>query len=215
MRIIGLADDHPVIMDALQATLAAANECCVAFKARTGEQLLKALNAQPCSIVITDYSMNQGALGGDGLAMIERVRRLHPEVKIIVFTMLSNPALLQRLSKLGVHALVSKNDEMSEVVTAIRKIEGGSKEAYASPSMRNWLADSQAQHRPNQPVALLTQRELEVVRLFAQGNTLQDISANLGRAVTTVATHKQNAMQKLGIASNADLICYAYEVGIV
>jgi two-component system capsular synthesis response regulator RcsB len=211
-HLIGLADDHPVIMDALASQLAEAGGFSVTFQARTGEQLLQSLKDKPCELLVTDYSMKQGALGGDGLAMIERVLRQCPDLKVIVFTMLSNPALFAQLAKLGVHGIVSKNDEMSEVLAAIRAINAKSPPPYRSPSVREQAVMPAS---CNASLQRLSPSELEVVRLYAEGKTLDEISAHLHRAKSTIATHKQNAMQKLGIVNNADLICYAYEVGIV
>ncbi|WJF89840.1 response regulator transcription factor [Paraburkholderia bonniea] len=215
MKWIGMADDHPVIMDALESTLTETRAFAVAFKVRTGEQLLEALRTQHCDFAITDYSMTQGAPGGDGLALIERVLRQFPHVKLIVFTMLSNPALCGQLAKLGVHGIVSKNDERGEILAALRAIEAGHAAPYCSPSVRGWLAAQPSGNAANNLQPTLSQREVDVVRLFAQGETLDEIAGNLKRAKSTVATHKQNAMQKLGITNNADLICYAYEIGIV
>ncbi|TDG22411.1 response regulator transcription factor [Paraburkholderia silviterrae] len=216
MRRIGLADDHPIIMDALEAALLETGEFEIAFKVRTGEQLLDALRTCPCEYVVTDYSMTQGAPGGDGLALIERVLRQFAPLRLVVFTMLSNPALCGQLAQLGVHGIVSKNDERHEVLRALRAIEAGAKLPWRSPSLRGWLYEPLKSVKPAcNDLAALSQRELDVVRLFAQGQTLDEIAANLQRAKSTVATHKQNAMHKLGIANNADLICYAYDVGIV
>jgi two-component system capsular synthesis response regulator RcsB len=208
MLRIGLADDHPVITDALEAALVDTGGFVIAFKVRTGEQLLDALRAEPCDCVVTDYSMTQGTPGGDGLALIGHLLRRFPSLKLIVFTMLSNPALCEQLAGLGVHGIVSKSDDSQEVLTALRAISTGQALPYRSPSVRAWLVQ-----RGGARIAL-SQRETEVVRLFAQGQSLDEIAAHLQRAKTTVATHKQNAMQKLGLASNADLIRYAYEVGI-
>ncbi|WP_153101339.1 response regulator transcription factor [Paraburkholderia hayleyella] len=214
MKRIGLADDHPVIMDALESTLTEARIYQIVFKVRTGEQLLDALRTQNCDIAVTDYSMTQGVPSGDGLALIERVLRQFPQLRLVVFTMLSNPALCNQLVKLGVHGIVSKNDERGEILSALRAIEAGHALPYCSPSVRGWLAAQPSAHGDSM-TSSLSQREMDVVRLFAQGQTLDEIAGNLNRAKSTVATHKQHAMQKLGITNNADLICYAYETGIV
>ncbi|HWW08359.1 response regulator transcription factor [Collimonas sp.] len=214
MSLIGLADDHPVILDALESTLGKERSIRIGFKARSAAQLFDLLATQPCEILVTDYSMKQGEPGSDGLAMIERLLRLYPQIKLVVFTMLANPALLQGLHKLNLQGIVSKNDEMGEVLHAVQHIEAGRQQCYLSPSISSGLAHGLQAAGFDKQAPALSKRELEVVRLFAQGNNLNDISQNLGRAVTTVATHKHNAMQKLGVTSNADLIRYAYETGI-
>lgn len=212
MRRIGLADDHPVVMNALQTCLMD-GDLEVAFTVRTGEQLIETLRTQACDVLVTDYSMAQNQHGGDGLAMMERVLRQFPRCRLVVFTMLHNPAIFSQLLAIGVEGIVSKNDEIKEVLRAIGAIETGLGLPYLSPGVREAL--SHPSTRPGAALQALSQRELEVVRLFAQGQALDDIAANLGRAKTTVATHKKNAMDKLNITSNAELIRYAYEANIV
>lgn len=209
---IGLADDHPVVLDALQTCLIDGG-MRVAFKARTAEALVEQLRGMPCDVLVTDYSMGQTTQVGDGLAMIERLRRQFPQCRLVVFTMLHNPALFSQLLALGVDGIVSKNDEIQHVVHAIRAIQSGLGLPYRSISVRASL--SLEGHPGAAPLQALSQREMEVVRLFAQGQALDAIAANLGRAKTTVATHKKNAMDKLGVSSNADLIRYAFDAGLV
>ena len=124
MLRIGLADDHPVIMDALESAFVEAGGFSVVFKARTGAQLIEALRAHPCDAVVTDYSMTQGMSGGDGLALIAQLLRQFPTVRVIVFTMLANPALCEQLAALGVHGIVSKSDDRAEVLAAMRARRG-------------------------------------------------------------------------------------------
>jgi two-component system capsular synthesis response regulator RcsB len=209
MLRIGLADDHPVIMDALESAFVEAGGFSVVFKARTGAQLIEALRAQPCDAVVTDYSMTQGMSGGDGLALIAQLLRQFPTVRVIVFTMLANPALCEQLAALGVHGIVSKSDDRAEVLAAMRALSAGGKPPILSPGVRASIGT-----RRNGAPQPLSQRETDVVRLFAQGHSLDEIATSLNRAKTTVATHKQNAMQKLGLTSNAELVRYAYELGI-
>lgn len=215
MRLIGLADDHPAILDALDNALSKVGSLEIAFKVRASQKLFRALEVQPCAIVVADYSMQQRVASSDGLAMVSRLLRTHPHLKLIVFTMLSNVALLRQLTQVGIHGLVSKNDEISEVLAAIHAVDAGSALPYLSPTISEWLRRSVA-FGANARACLqrLSQRELEVVRLFARGEQLDAIAAILSRSKSTISTHKQNAMQKLRISNNTELIRYAYETGI-
>ena len=136
MLRIGLADDHPVIMDALESVFVEAGGFGVVFKARTGAQLIEALRAHPCDAVVTDYSMTQGMSGGDGLALIAQLLRQFPTVRVIVFTMLANPALCEQLAALGVHGIVSKSDDRAEVLAAMRALSAGGEPPILSPGVR-------------------------------------------------------------------------------
>ncbi len=208
MHRIGLADDHPVVIEALQRCLRDDGRH-VAFSARSGDQLIETMHQQPCDALVTDYAMGNALQGSDGLILVERVMRRFPDCRLVVFTMLQNPAVYRELLALGVDGIVSKNDEIQDVLRALRAIEAGVGLPYQSASVRGALQTDLA--RPGAALPSLSQRELDVVRLFAQGQTLDEIAANLGRAKTTVATHKKNAMDKLGVTNNTDLIRYAYD----
>ena len=141
---------------------------------------------------------------------IRRLRRERPDTRIVVVSAQTNPGVVMRAMKLGARAFVSKEDQLDETVRACIHVTVSDGHFY-SPSIRALLDSASANAAP---ATELTPRELEVVRLYAQGSLLSEIATKLGRSVSTVSSQKTMAMQKLGLQTNTDLIRYAYENGL-
>ncbi|MFY0477187.1 response regulator [Achromobacter marplatensis] len=209
---IVIADDHPMILIAVTNALGPFG-FNVRSRTRSGRELLAELAANgPCELVITDYAMPGEGNEEDGLRLIGRLRRLYPNMPIVVFTMLKNGGILSRLCSLGVAAIVSKeepSDALAQV--CLRALE--SKQTVLSPRIEARLAREGSTVDEFRSTKPLSPSELEVVRLLALGLSVTDISKRLNRAVTTVATQKRMAMRKLHVETTADLISYAAENG--
>jgi two-component system, NarL family, captular synthesis response regulator RcsB len=211
LRIV-VADDHPIVLSAIADYFNGLPGWRVQAKADSGARLLAVLAETPCDLIVTDLSMQDEGGSEDGLRLISRLRRLYPETPIVVFTMVTNGGILHELCQLGVAGLVGKEDPIPTLGDVCQRVRGASSTVLSAGiaerlSMGGTTADDFRSANPLSP------RELEVVRLFALGLTVTDISKRLNRSVTTVATQKRSAMRKLHLESNADLIRYASEHG--
>ncbi|WP_255176172.1 response regulator transcription factor [Bordetella genomosp. 5] len=213
-----MADDHPLVQIAISQMLSADGDFTVVASANSGEELLHTLQATPCDLIVTDFVMppfeEASTSNLDGIRLIGLLRRKHPSIPIVVSTTVPNGGILKSMITAGVHGIVGK-DEPSQILAQICKsVMSGAKPPVLSPrvAMRlgHYVAPSQIA-----TVQQLSQKESEVVRLFAQGHSLTDIARQLNRAITTVATQKRSAMRKLNVNNNADLIRYAADTGIV
>lgn len=211
LRIV-VADDHPIVLSAITDCLNSLPGYRVEAKADSGARLLAVLAETPCDLIVTDLSMQDDEGGEDGLRLIGRLRRLYPATPIVVFTMLTNGGILHELCQLGVAGLVGKDDPIPTLADICQRVRGASSTILSSRIAERLAMEgtTAGDFRSANP---LSPRELEVVRLFAQGLTVTDISKRLHRSVTTVATQKRAAMRKLHLESNADLIRYASEHG--
>lgn len=207
VRIV-VADDHPVVLTAISDYLGTMPGFRVVARAGTGAGLIDALRKTECDLIITDFSMQGELEDEDGLRLISRLRRLYPDTPVVVFTMLTNGGILHELAQLGVAGLIGKDEPIPTLGEVCRR-------ALAEPgtALSGRIAERLAKEgstsdefQRNQP---LSPRELEVVRLFALGLSVTEISKRLSRSVTTVATQKRAAMRKLHLESNADLISRA------
>lgn len=212
-RII-LADDHPVVlMGARMAlTLPANSPFSVVAEAHNADELIQRLERSPCDILVCDYSMPYGRFP-DGLALMSYIKRHFSHVQLIVMTMLRNPTLLQALLNNGVRGLFDKHSALSELKQALHTVTRG--RPYLSPSFAS-LLDAQALfHATNdEPKASLSQRELEVVRLFVQGLSGRQIAAQLNRSEKTISRQKRTAMDKLGLGHDSGLVEFARVNGL-
>jgi two-component system capsular synthesis response regulator RcsB len=141
------------------------------------------------------------------------VKRHFPQVSLIVMTMLRNPSLLQALLNTGVCGLFDKRSPLSELKRAVQSVARGRR--YLSPSFADILeAQSLPRASDDAPVVSLSERELEVVRLFVQGLSGRQIAAQLNRSEKTISRQKRTAMDKLGLDHDGGLVEFARVSGL-
>lgn len=202
-RVI-LADDHPVVLKGISLALTKDGLADVVGEAQSPDELLAALAAQPCDALITDFSMPEP--GRDGLALLTEVRRLYPALPIMVITTLANPALYREILSTGVRGLIGKSGDTREIPEALARIV--SNHVYLGASVREMIVTPQGEPVGKGTLADLSPRELEILRLFAAGNSVTDIARTTGRGLSTVSQQKTNAMRKLRLDTDAEIFEY-------
>jgi two-component system capsular synthesis response regulator RcsB len=206
-----LADDHPVLIAGILHELSGIHTIDVVGTAFTTTALIDLLARVHCDVLVTDYVMPGGAYG-DGMTLLSLLRRHYPQLKIVVFTSINNPAILSGIQKLGVNAVLNKVDDVGYLISGIHAVHAGV--VYFSPvGIQEKPPVSQA--IAHQKIANLTRRESEVLRLYVSGASIQQIATELNRTKQTISAQKTNAMRKLGISREADLYQFAYETGII
>ncbi|WP_199100021.1 response regulator transcription factor [Dyella sp. ASV21] len=209
MRIV-ISDDHPVVLIGLKTSLREyGHDLSVVGEARNGPELLDLLARTPCDLLITDFSMPADVEGFDGLSLLQLVRDRYPELPILVLTMLRNPALVQNMISVGVRAVVDKMAMAKELLLAIDMIRAG--RSYLSERMRRQIEGMY----PNGNEPVVSRREVEVIRLLAQGLTVSEIARRLERSVKTISQQKRDAMRKLNLESDKQLYDYARMIGLL
>ena len=203
---VALADDHPVIRLGIEATLDDISTVRRIGSAVDSTQLVALLDEQACEILVTDYAMPGGQYG-DGLELMSFLRERYPELGIIVITGMDQPVLIRSLLACGVDAILSKADDMSHVRSAVQAVH--SKRKYFSPRIAKMVKAVPSTHSSR-----LSPRELEVIKLYVDGTSINGIAEKLERSKQTISTQKVSAMRKLGIETDADLFKYAIELGL-
>lgn len=196
MKKVIIADDHPIFLLGLKTLLASiSQDYVITGEASSTDELMQMMKSEP-DILITDFSMPAKTVP-DGIALIRSLRRSHPNVVIIVITMLTNPGLLASIAQLGVHGVISKNRLSIELKQVLDK---------ADKPLR----------RTEKPavVSLLTAREMEVVRLLFKGMNVNDISVALNRTKQTISAQKISAMKKMGARNDVELFQCAIQMGL-
>jgi len=212
MRVV-ICDDHPVVVMGVKALLASYGASfLVVGEANSGQQLLELLAKQPCDLLITDFSMPSKSHQDDGLNILRRLRATWPGISIIVLTMVRNPALLQSMFKLGVLGVVDKADMTTELLQATQVVSAG--RSYLSVRHRAEVAGPTGRMAGTLPTTALSVREAEVVRLYARGMSITQIAEATNRSVKTISKQKTDAMRKLGLESNHDLLEFARANGL-
>lgn len=211
IRVI-LADDHPAVLSGIKHGLAVLPTLDVVGTATDSGELIKLLDKQVCEVLITDYAMPGGQYG-DGMTLLAYLRRTYPELKIIVFTTIENPALAQEIAKLGVHAVLGKSHDTSHLISAVHAVYAGAT-YFRSTSRAPEGALPSTSVNAGIRARNLSPREMEVVRLFVSGMSINEIAERLHRTKQTISSQKTRAMRKLGIDRDADLFRFAYETGL-
>lgn len=197
-----LADDHPALLRGIELSLSEVPDVHVSGKARNSSETLALLAEQPCDILLSDFSMPGGTFG-DGLGMLSFVRRRYPEVKIIVYTMVDNDAIVHEMKRLGIKRVINKSGDMRHLADAIRAVHRGGDSGPA-------LTESATAHVDSE-IPALSRREVEVLHLYVAGESITQIAQQLNRTKQTVSTQKASAMKKLGLHRDLDLYRFAYQ----
>lgn len=210
LRII-LADDHPIVRSGVRTLLESHAQATVVADVGSPAELIEAIHAHPCDIVLTDFSMPGGQVA-DGLHMLGLIHRRWPALPVIVLTMVNNAGVLNSILATGVRGLLGKSDALTELTLAVQAVSHG--RDYLSAGIRKALDVTRPGNQlPAQPI--LSKRETEVLRLFASGFTVSEIASQLNRSVKTISRQKMDAMAKLGLKSDLDVYAYAREHGIL
>ncbi|GCB04373.1 response regulator transcription factor [Ralstonia sp. SET104] len=205
-----IADDHPTVINGIQAFLANHKSVKVVATALNSTKLIAALDEHPCDVLVSDYAMPGGEFG-DGITLFSFLRRRYPDTRIVVLTMMDNPGVIRALLKLGIQCILSKSDSTDHVLTAIHGAYASGR--YFSPSISEIAWQVHVESASTTSNALTT-REEEVVRLFVSGLSVNEIAAQLRRSKQTISSQKSNAMKKLGIDNDTDLVKYSMGVSL-
>jgi DNA-binding NarL/FixJ family response regulator len=209
-----LADDHPMVLDGLRKLLEPDFE--VVATVTDGRELLRAAQKLRPDLVITDISMPLV----DGLEATRRLRKTIPETRVLILSVHAEPSWVREAFEAGACGYLTKTSASEEIGTAVREVLKGL--FYVSPVVTRGMVDA-AKEVAEQPRAvaipvpltpaevndLLTPRELETVRLVAQGMSNKEIARHLGVSVATVRTHLNKAYDKLGSDSRVELALLA------
>jgi two-component system, NarL family, captular synthesis response regulator RcsB len=206
-----IADDHPAVVKGIQSYLERDGLFNVVATASCTLELAEVLDAISCDYVFVDIGM-QGLDGeSNSIKFLRRLSWQMARPKMIVITMISQGQMLAGLVKLGIDGVVDKRDGLACLYEAVTITEKGRR--YLSPSARK--AISEFPETSPARAGVLSKREWEVFRLYASGLLIDDIAMRFGRSRKTIATQKRSGMRKLGIESEAQLVEYMRQVGLV
>lgn len=204
-RIV-LADDHTLFRKGLKRTIEEIPGIEVIGEAADGLELLSLLNKLTPHLVVLDISMPNLR----GIEAIHEIKRVHPEVKVLILTMHKDKEYLYQSIAAGADGYFLKKDTDSEFFSAIERIRQG--KTYVSPHISGELGEDWEQIRQGiHPV--LTIREIEILKLIAEGKPNKEIADLLFISVHTVERHRANILEKLNLKGTADLVKYAIQKG--
>jgi DNA-binding NarL/FixJ family response regulator len=207
LRIL-IVDDHAIVREGLVRILESTGRGWRVAEATSGFQALEWLRRNDAQLAIVDLSMP----GMSGLELIARCKREFPRLRVLVLSMHAEEQYALRAFQAGAHGYVTKDRAPAELVDAVAKVAGGGAYVTASLAEQVVQALNGAQALPKH--AVLSNRELEVLRRIVAGQRSCDIAAELHLSVKTISTHKRRMLDKLQLPSMAALIRYGIEHGL-
>ncbi|MGN6871551.1 MAG: response regulator [Solirubrobacteraceae bacterium] len=207
-----LADDHALVRDGLRMLLDAEPDLRVVAQAGDGAEAVRAALAGDVDLAILDVAMPRMT----GLHAARELNRRRPDVRVLILSMHANEQYLYEALRVGASGYVVKTGADRDLVEACRAAMRG--EPFLHPGattalIRDYLTRP-GDDRPTDGDPL-TERELQVVKLIAEGHTSQEIADVLMISIKTVERHRANILQKLGLRDRVDLTRYAVRRGLV
>lgn len=198
-----IADDHTIMREGLKRLFELDKDIRIIGEAANGTQTLEQLRNLPVNLLLLDISMP----GLSGEALISRIRHQYPELPILVLSMHCDPQLAIRVLRAGATGYITKSQPPEMLISAVHKVESGAR--YIDPELLEQIALSSLKPVSRCGPDSLTNREFQIMRLLADGFSVNEVAQQLMISNKTVSTHKINLMEKMGFSSNADLIKYA------
>jgi DNA-binding NarL/FixJ family response regulator len=203
IRIL-LVDDHPVVRHGIRTILTERIKGAVVGEAGDAASAIGQVRSGDWDVVLADISLP----GTSGLDLIKQLRRLQPSVPTVVVSMHPASQFARRALNAGAAGYLTKDSPPEEYITAIEEARRGRRYVGrdAGDVLVRWSARA-----PATPHESLSDREYQVLRMLGSGQTVTDISRDLGLSVKTVSTYRMRMMEKLGMRTNAELMRYAIE----
>lgn len=206
-----LVDDHPIVREGLRSSLKPYHQIQIVGETSTAEECVKKTLELMPDVILLDINLPDKK----GFEIPVILREKAPSTKILVLTAHSNKEYIEHMIKVGVSGYILKDITPKELVEAIEKVAGGQK--YFSPVVGNSLINNYVKKAggSGKSISLLSPREIEILKLVAEGHTNKEVASKLGISVRTVETHRERIMNKLNIHSTAGLTRFAISEGLV
>lgn len=206
-----VVDDHALVRAGIRALVERIDGVEVVAEAGDGREALRLIKEHQPQVVLLDLTMPEVS----GFEVLERTVRELPDVSIIVLTVHEAEEYAMRALSLGAMGYLPKSAASAELELAIKTV--ARKERYVSPelSKKTFLEHANDAAHGRSPLAGLTPRQLEVLRMIAEGHSTKNIAHRLKISVKTVESHRAQLMQRLNIHDVAGLVRYAIKMGVV
>jgi DNA-binding NarL/FixJ family response regulator len=209
-----VADDHELVRRGIRELLRARRGWTVVGEAMNGREAVEKANKLKPDVAIVDISMPDL----DGLQATRQIREATPSIQVVVLTMHESDQMVRRVLDAGALGYVLKSDLATHLVKAVKNVSAG--KLFLTPRVSDIVLKGFLK-TGNQPIptehsqARPTPREVDIIRLLAEGRANKEIAAELGITIRTVETHRARIMLKLGLHSLAELVHYAVRHKIV
>lgn len=198
-----IADDHAIVREGLRRILAADPAFTVVGEAGDGHEVMTAVRGGGFDVLLLDLSMP----GRSGIDLVKQVKAERPELRVLVLSMHAEQQYAVRAIRAGASGYLTKDAAPTQLTAALRKIASGG--LFITPAVAESLALGLQSAGEEAPHKRLSDREYDVFLRLAAGDSVTSIAERLSLSVKTVSTHKTHILEKMNLASLADLVRYA------
>jgi two-component system invasion response regulator UvrY len=203
-----LADDHAVVRAGYRFFLENIDDIEVVAEAASGEDALARYADVNPDVLVMDLTMP----GIGGMEAIRQLISAHPEAKVLVFTMHENAALVEHALQAGAAGYISKNSSPESLTTAVRRIAAGN--TYIDSELAQNMVVQQSRGQ-REALSVLSTRELQILRLFAEARSIDEIAESLSLSSKTISNYLTQIKDKLHVSSSTELVRLAISKGLV
>lgn len=204
-----IADDHIIVRGGLTQLFALMGDITVAGEACNGAEVLDVLRQQHFDLLLLDLTMP----GISGVTLISNIRVQYPKMPILILSMHNELQVAKKMMQAGASGFVTKGSKQEILMDAVRKVAAGGR--FIDPLIAEQMMFEKPSAKEDVPHSSLSERELHIMKLFAKGLGINEIANELFISNKTVSTHKARLMQKMNFQSNAELIRYAADSGLI
>ena len=209
-----IVDDHAILRAGLRMLVNAQADMEVVSEAPDGEKAVQQVRETRPDVTLLDLTMPRVG----GMKALQEIARNGRETRVLVLTMHDDPAYLRSALAAGASGYLLKRAVDAELLAAIRAVHRGGifvDPRLASILVQDVLAKKSTKGGPTQPINILSDRELQVLRLVARGYTSSQIAKQIAVGVKTVETYRSRFAEKLGLRTRSDVIRFAVQVGLL
>jgi DNA-binding NarL/FixJ family response regulator len=203
-----IGDDHRIVREGLKQVLADAPDVCVVAEATSGPEVLDQVQIQGAEAGLDLVLLDIALPGLDGLEVLQRLRRDHPTLPVLMLSTYPESQYAVRCLKLGAGGYLNKSADPDDMLAAVRKVATGGR--YVTPATAEALAAAVGAGAPGGGgLQALSHREHQVFRLLVSGHSVSEIGAQLKLASNTVSTYRARILEKTGARNDVELALLA------
>lgn len=196
-----LVDDHPIVLDGIKALVASRYDDARIYGAQQMGEAKRLLASHEMDVIVTDLELQHER----GLDLVRYARQVHPHILVIIYTMHEEPWTIKDIVDANPDGVVMKSDDTHELLSALEAVMAG-KGYHSTTFVQKWAGSGDAPCR-------LSERELQVLKLTADGLSISDTAASLHVTPSTVEFHRGGIMRKLKVSNVAEMVRKAMDLG--